>query len=256
MQTKSYNGSEHIKTEHIIKINEGISKRTIVSALIIMIAVPVTIWFGIVYLNDRKYYYVSLLIIIYSMVPFFMVFENREPQAREIIIISVLAALGVIGRSMFFMLPAFKPMVAIVIISGVTMGAESGFLVGAMTAFASNFIFGQGPWTPWQMFSLGLIGFISGILQRKGLLKKNKWSLCIYGLIVTYLIYGGIMNFASIMMHTNTVTKQILITTYIAGISYDSIHASATVFFMYFISDSMIEKLDRIRLKYGLIRYK
>ncbi len=231
-----------------------LGKRTIVSLFIILVLIPITMWFGITYLNDRKYYYISMLMIIYVMVPFFMVFENREPRARELIVISVLTALVVIGRTIFFMLPAFKPMIAIVIIAGVTFGAESGFLVGAMSAFVSNFIFGQGPWTPWQMFSLGLIGFIAGILQQKGLLKKNKLNLCIFGCISTYLIYGGIMNFASILMYSNTITKPMVIATYASGIPYDTVHATATVFFMYFLSDTMIEKLDRIRLKYGMIQ--
>jgi energy-coupling factor transport system substrate-specific component len=152
------------------------------------------------------------------------------------------------------MIPAFKPMIAIVIIAGVTFGAESGFLVGAMSAFVSNFIFGQGPWTPWQMFSLGLIGFIAGIFCQKGWLKKNRLDLCIFGCISTYLIYGGIMNLASILMYSNTITKTMVIATYISGIAYDTVHAIATIFFMYFLSNTMIEKLDRIRVKYGMIR--
>lgn len=243
-----------INAEQYKKDKKRLGKRTLVSSLIILVLIPITIWFGILYLNDRKYYYISLLIIIYTMVPFFMVFENREPQARELIIISVLTTTAVIGRAVFFMLPAFKPMIAIVIIAGVTFGAESGFLVGATTAFVSNFLFGQGPWTPWQMFSLGIIGFIAGILQRKGKLKKNRTSLCIFGVVITYLVYGGIMNFASIMMFTNKLSQDLMIKTYLAGIPYDTVHASATFFFLYFISTPMIEKLDRIRLKYGMIR--
>lgn len=233
---------------------KSLNRRTIVSLFIILIFIPLTMWFGIKFLNDRKYYYISLLMIIYIMFPFFMTFENREPQAREVIVIAVLSATAVIGRSVFFMIPAFKPMIAIVIISGVTFGAESGFLVGASSAFVSNFIFGQGPWTPWQMFSLGLIGFIAGILEKGGMLKKNKWNLCVFGCLITYLIYGGIMNFASVSMYSNKITREMLIAAYLSGIPYDTVHATATVFFMYFLSDTMIEKLDRIRKKYGMLR--
>ena len=70
-------------------------------------------------------------------------------------------------------MPQFKPVVALVIIAGVCFGGETGFLVGAVTGFVSNFFFGQGPWTPWQMFALGIVGFIGGILFKKGFLRKD-----------------------------------------------------------------------------------
>ena len=92
------------------------------------------------------------------MLPFFLVFENRRPQAREVVVIAVMAALAVAGRAAFFMLPQFKPTAAIVIIAGVGLGAEAGFLTGALAGFVSNFFFGQGPWTPWQMFAFGIPG--------------------------------------------------------------------------------------------------
>ena len=83
------------------------------------------------------------------MLPFFMVFEDRRPQAREVVIIAAMAGLGVAGRVAFFMVPQFKPAAAVVIISGVCLGGEAGFLTGALVGFVSNFFFGQGPWTPW-----------------------------------------------------------------------------------------------------------
>ena len=140
-----------------------------------------TIYIGIYYLGDRKYYFISMLIILETMLPFAMVFEGRKPQARELIIISVLCAIGVAGRAAFFMLPQFKPVVAIVIIAGVTFGGEAGFLVGAVTGFVSNMFFGQGPWTPWQMFAFGIIGFLAGVLFRKGFLRRSTIALCIFG---------------------------------------------------------------------------
>ncbi len=232
----------------------GFKKRAMISYFIILVLVPLTIWFGMTFLNDRKYYFISMFLVIYTLIPFFMVFENRDPQARELIIISVLAALAVIGRTIFFMVPAFKPMMAIVIISGIAFGPESGFLVGAMSAFVSNFFFGQGPWTPWQMFALGLTGFFAGVLFKKGIIKKNRLSLCIYGFVTTFLIYGGIMNMASVLMYTDKGTGKMFLASYISGIPYDTVHAISTVFFLYFLSKPMIEKLDRIRIKYGMLR--
>lgn len=113
-----------------------------------------------------------------------MAFEGRKPQAREIVIIAVLCALGVAGRAAFYMLPQFKPVLALVIISGAAFGGETGFLVGSVTMLVSNMLFQQGPWTPWQMFAMGIIGFISGLLFGSGFLSRSRLSLCIFGFLV------------------------------------------------------------------------
>lgn len=230
-----------------------LTKRTVVAVFMALLAIPFTIYFGIFYLQDRKYYFISLLIILETIIPFCMVFESRRPQARELVIISVLCAIAVSGRAAFFMLPQFKPVVALVIIAGVCFGGETGFLVGAVTGFVSNFFFGQGPWTPWQMFAFGIIGFIAGILFRKGLLRKTKASLCVFGGLATIIIYGGIMNPATIIMSQDRLNFSMIKTAYISGLPFDLVHGASTAFFLWFISEPMIEKLDRIKNKYGLI---
>ena len=126
-------------------------------AALLMVA-PAAILYGVYGLGDRKYYLVSLLLLACAILPFFQLFERRKPQARELVTLAVLCAIAVAGRAAFYMLPQFKPVAAIVIIAGVCLGAQSGFLVGAVSAFVSNFFFGQGPNTPWQMFAFGIIG--------------------------------------------------------------------------------------------------
>lgn len=230
-----------------------LSKRTLAAMAMILVAIPLTIFIGFYYLGDRKYYFISLLIILETMLPFVLIFESRKPQARELIIISVLCAIGVAGRAAFFMLPQFKPVVAIVIIAGVAFGGEVGFLVGAVTAFVSNMFFGQGPWTPWQMFAFGIIGFLAGVLFRKGLLLRVRGALCIFGGFVTFIIYGGIMNPAAVFMFQAKPTAEMFYLYYLQGIPFDLVHAAATVLFLWLISQPMLEKLDRIKVKYGLI---
>lgn len=238
-----------------IKTNGGkTGKRTAAAALMIVLLIPLTLYVGIHYWGDRKYYLTSLLIISETMLPFFMVFEGRRPQAREIVIISVLSAIAVAGRAAFFMLPQFKPVAAIVIISGVCFGGETGFLVGAVTGLVSNFLFGQGPWTPWQMFSFGLIGFVSGLLFCGGGIKKTRITLSVFGFLATLVIYGGIMNPASLIMARQDITRQMLASFYAAGLPLDLIHAFSTAFFLWFLAEPMIEKLERVKIKYGLIQ--
>ena len=159
--------------ERSMKKDRRIGKRTLVSLLLILAAIPFVIFFGIFFLNDRSDIFISMCIIGLSMIPFCMVFEGRNPQAREILLIAVMAAIAVVGRMAFFMLPQFKPVTAIVIIAGVGLGAEAGFLTGAMAGFVSNFFFGQGPWTPWQMFSFGIIGFLAGVIFSKSKNRKG-----------------------------------------------------------------------------------
>lgn len=240
------------KNQHSIKDGK-LAKRTLAATFLILIVIPITIFVGIFYLQDRKYYFISLLIILEIMIPFCMAFESRGPQARELVIISVLCAVAVAGRTVFFMIPQFKPVVALVIIAGVCFGGETGFLVGAVTGFVSNFFFGQGPWTPWQMFAFGIIGFMAGITFKKGFLRKTKASLCIFGGISTIVLYGGIMNPATVVLWQDKPTAEMIVSAYVMGFPFDLLHAVSTVFFLWFISEPMIEKLERIKLKYGLI---
>ncbi|MDD4566226.1 MAG: ECF transporter S component [Eubacteriales bacterium] len=228
-------------------------KRTKAAAIMILVFIPLTILFGVYFLNDRKYYIISLLIICYTMIPFIMVFERRKPQARELIIIAVLIAIAVAGRAAFFMAPQFKPVIAVVIIAAVCFGAEAGFLVGAMTGFVSNFFFGQGPWTPWQMFCFGMIGFLAGVLFQKGLLKRTRKQLCIFGGLSTFFIYGGIVDLWTIFMVSPKPEIETAILVYGTALGFNAIHAFATVVFLYILANPMIEKLERIKIKYGLL---
>ena len=245
-----------MKSENKIQIeveNRKLPKRTFAASIMILVAIPLTIWFGIYYLDDRKYYFISSMVILETLIPFMMVFESRKPQARELVIISVICAIAVAGRTAFFMIPQFKPVVAIVIIAGVCFGGEAGFLVGAVTGFVSNFFFGQGPYTPWQMFAFGIIGFLAGLFFRKGLLLRDKKSLCIFGGISTFIIYGGLMNPAAVIIFQEKVNMEMILASYFAGIPFDLVHAASTVIFLYIMAEPMLEKLDRIKQKYGLI---
>ncbi len=233
--------------------DRNLSKRTIVSAMLILLLIPLTIFVGMYYLGDRKYYFISILIILEIMIPFFMVFEKREPQPRELVVIAVLCAIGVAGRAAFFMIPQFKPVAAIVIISGVAFGPESGFLVGAITMFLSNILYGQGPLTPWQMFAMGIIGFLAGIFFRKGFLRRDKCSLSIFGGLSVFFIYGLIMNSASVLVFQAKLNWKMIRSALILGIPFDLIHGGATFFFLMLMGESFLEKLDRIKIKYGLV---
>ncbi len=235
------------KEENLSK--QKLSKKTLLAIFFILFAIPLTILFGHFFLDSKKYYITSLLVIIETMIPFLFVFEGRKPKARELVVISVLCAIGVVGRIAFSAIPQFKPTLAIVIISGICFGSETGFLVGATTAFVSNFFFGQGPWTPWQMFAFGITGFLAGILFKK----KTRLTLCIYGFLATFIIYGAVMNTSTVLLATDTPTLKMFIPAFLSGAPMDLIHAVSTAFFLWFGAESMVDKIERIKTKYGLI---
>ena len=231
-----------------------LSRRTIIASVLALILVPFTLFLGLKYFSGNKYYILTLLILLECMAPFFLIFEGRKPQARELVTVAVLCAIGVAGRSALFMIPQCEPVMALTIIVGVAFGGETGFLVGAMTMLCSNFFMGQGPWTPWQMFAMGIIGFLAGMLFRKGLLRRTKGALCTFSIIACVIIYGGIINPAYALLYSETINPGVIIGYYLMGFVPDCIHAATTAVFMWFIAEPMLEKLDRIKVKYALVQ--
>lgn len=254
-QTSPMPQKPELKTELIAMLsreNRKRSKRTMLTTAMILLLIPLTLFFGSYYLGDRKYYFISLLVLLEGMAPFFLLFEGRKPQARELVMLASLCAIGVVGRAAFFMLPQCKPVMALTILAGVSLGGESGFLVGSMTMLVSNILFSQGPWTPWQMFAMGLIGFLAGALTQKGLLRAKRGSLCVFGAVAAMVIYGGIMNPASALLWSQTINGKILLTYYLAGFPMDCVQAAATALFLWFAAEPVLEKLERAKKKYGL----
>ena len=240
-------------SEKPLKKNKSWNRTSWISLLIILVLIPATVlvsW----HLGDRKYYICSVLIIIFSMIPFFAGFESRKPQARELVTIAVLCAIAVASRAAFIMLPSFKPMVGIIIIAGMAFGGQVGFLTGAVSGFASNFIFGQGPWTPWQMFAYGIAGFIAGVLTEKGILKpEKKVPVTVFGGLVVMLIVGPLLDTCTLFTMSFMVNTSSAAAVYLAGVPFNAVHAAAVMLTLFFLTKPMMEKLNRIKIKYGMM---
>ena len=237
-----------------MKINRVLNSKTVAAAAILLSALLVAA--GVFLLEDRKYMLISMGIVILSFIPFAAMFEGRKPRAREITVTAVMIAIAVVSRAAFFMLPQFKPMTAVVIISGIALGGETGFVVGAMSAFVSNMLVGQGPWTPWQMFALGIIGFISGLIFTEQNFQKKKLIVGIYGFLAAFLIYGFIVDTSTIVMTVYQLNFQAVLAVYLAGVPFNLIHGAATFIFLMLIGNSMIRKLSRITKKLGILHGK
>lgn len=192
----------------------------------------------------------TLFTVILSMIPFFLHFERKKPRPREMMPVAVLAALAAAGRVLFAAFPNVKPVTAIVILAGCCFGRQSGFLTGALAALASNIFFGQGPWTPWQMYAWGTAGYLAGVLQEKGWLEK-KWAVLVFGFLVS-LLYGALMDSWYIIGFLAPVTWQKAAAAYGAGLPFSLVHGAATVGFLALAFFSWRRKLFRIRRKYGI----
>ncbi|MEF9969885.1 MAG: ECF transporter S component [Ruthenibacterium sp.] len=229
-----------------------LNKRTALSLFVVLAAIPALLFVSML-AGNRHYYITSLLMIVCAMLPLFLLFEQRKPQAHELVLLAVMCTIAVLSRTLFIWIPHFKPLVAIVIITGVSFGAEAGFLTGAVSGFVSNFIFGQGPLTPWQMFAFGMAGFLAGLLFQKGLLHKNNRSLCVFGGAAVLLLVGPLLDTGALFMMTSVLTPESAAAVYLSGLPVNVIHAFATVLTLRLVSRPMFEKLDRIQLKYGVI---
>lgn len=202
----------------------------------------------------KGYYLISLIIIAAAIFGFMWSFEKRRPKTGEVVTLAVMTSLAVVGRVLFFMTPQFKPSVAIIIVTGIMLGKEAGFLSGALTAFVSDFFFGQGPWTPYQMIAFGIIGFLSAALftRRGEKIVEKKVQLSVYGFAVTFIIYGLIMDVSSVLMYTDRPSLKAIAAAYITGIVFNLIHGISTFVFLWILARPIMKKIARIKLKYGI----
>lgn len=230
--------------------NKNSTVKKILSACVVLVLIPLTAWLGVWLFADRKYNIISIGVALLSCVPFFIRFEKGKSGSREMVIIAVMTSLSVIGRLIFTPIPAFKPVSAIVIITGTALGPEAGFMVGSLSAIVSNIFFGQGPWTPFQMFVWGFIGFFAGVVFRKSK-KPNKIAMSLMGVI------GGVL--FSIMMDiwtTLSIDGTFLWTRYLASVAASfpimTIYAVSNVIFLLILARPFLEKLNRIKIKYGV----
>lgn len=222
------------------------------SILMILVAVPVILIFTW-YFGDRKYYLSSLAVIICAIAAFWTGFERRKPQTRVIVLLAVICAVAVVSRGAFIMIPQFKPMAAVIMICGMYLGPRAGFTAGSISMFASNFIFGQGPWTPWQMFAFGLAGFLAGILKKKRVMTEERiFITSLTGGVMIPLIVGPILDTCTVFMMSTMMDADSILAVYAAGLPFNMIHGAATFLTLLLLCRPVGRKLERIKSKYGI----
>lgn len=203
--------------------------------------------------TDTNYYIVAVIILILSMLPFFVSFEKSRPSARELTLIAGLIAVAVISRAVFYLIPQVKPIGAVVIVCGACLGARRGYFIGAMSAFLSNFIFGQGTWTPFQMAAMGIVGLAAGLMFKK---KAKRIPMAIAGFVLCFAVYGLIVDLSSVLMMTNDYSIESVLSIYAAGVPFGLTFGASTALFLLLFGEAFIKKINRIVTKYGILEGK
>lgn len=192
----------------------------------------------------------TLLVAVVAIGIFFVGWERSKPGLRQIMPTVVLAALAAAGRMLFAVVPSVKPVTSVSIVAGAVFGKRCGFMVGALAALVSNFFFGQGPWTPWQMYAWGLVGYIAGILASHHIL-ESKVAIYLYGFFAAF-IYALCLNTWTLVGFVQPFTWHSFALAYGAALPLDLIHAVSNVAFLFLIYAPWKRKLQRVKSKYDL----
>lgn len=175
-------------------------------------------------------------------------YERTHPSAKVLALVATLAALAALGRIAFAPLPSIKPTTDIVLLSGYVLGGAPGFAIGAIGALASNLVFGQGPWTPWQMVAwggVGVLGAALGALSRRRLGRVPLALACLAG----GLFFGAVMDLASwVTFSGQQTTGQLLV---IAGgsLPFNVAHAVGNLVFCLAFGPAFVRALERFRAR-------
>ena len=226
-------------------------KSNIATILIFLLAVPGTLILGSK-MPGRWYYLTSTLIIMEMLIPFFLKFEGRKPQARELVVLAVMCALAVAAR-VAIPIPNFKAIYAIIMIAGIAFGPESGFLVGAVSALSSNFFLSQGPYTPWQMMAYGAGGMLAGFLFQKGRLPRKHVLMGIVGFLSVLLLVGPLLDTCTVFLAPISMNWGSILAIDISGFTVNISQGLSTFLVLFLLGNPMLEKLDRIKVKYGMM---
>lgn len=203
-------------------------------------------------------YVAAVLVIALATAPFLISFERSRPDAREVVLMAVLTALAVASRAAFAFVPHFKPMAGVVMIAGIALGPRAGFLVGALAALASGFLFGQGPWTPFQMIAFGAAGGAAGLLAARGafpradLSLRARLGLAAFGFAFVVLVLGPILDTSTLFLMVSALTPAGAAAVYLAGLPVNAIHGAATALTLLLAANPLLGQIARVRRKYGL----
>lgn len=200
--------------------------------------------------KNNRYNLLSLYVVIMSFVPFFHSFEKKEMATRELVLIAVMTATAVVSKIIFFFTPSVNPLVSIVIISGIQFGPLFGFMVGALSPFVANMMFTQGPWTPFQMLTTGLIGVIAGSQW----IKKSENNRIVISSLAVFsgVLYSLLMDIWTVLSIDGVFTWTRYLTVLVPAIPFTITYMVSNAVFTNVLIKPLSTKIKRVKEKYGL----
>ena len=229
-------------------------KSHIATLLVFFLAIPATLFLG-GKLPGRGFYITGTAIIIQLMLPFFMAFEGRKPQARELAVMAVLCVIAIVGRAAI-PIPNFKAIFAIIMLAGIAFGPETGFMVGAISAFASNFFYGQGPYTPWQMMAYGAGGMLAGFFFARGRLPQKPVAMAVFGFFAVMLWVGPLLDCSSVFLMTTSINWTSVLAIFVSGFPINITQSVCVALVMLLLGRPLLDILERLQRKYGIMPEK
>ena len=220
-------------------------RRTYAAEIVALVAVPATL-LACAALDLESSALLTLLVTGCALVLFLVSYERSKPALRQVLPAATLAAVAAAGRVLFAPVPYVKPVSAIAIVAGATLGRREGFMVGALAALVSNVFFGQGQWTPWQMYAWGLVGYLSGVLPL-----ERRWAPYAWG-VASALLYGLLLNGWYVVGFVRPLTWAGALAGYAAGIPFDVVHGIATAGFLVVVWGAWGRSIRRVVAKYAL----
>ena len=191
---------------------------------------------------------VSFLILGRVLLAGFAWYERSRPPSQVLALVAALAALAIAGRIAFAAFPNVKPTTDIVIFAGYALGPAPGFAVGALSGLVSNFWFGQGPWTPWQMAAWGLCGVL-GALLALGVRNAGRLTLAaVCGF--AGIAYGALLNFSLMATYGGELSLQRFLILEGRAVPFDAAHAIGNVVFALLAGPAMVRMLARFRRRF------
>jgi energy-coupling factor transport system substrate-specific component len=190
----------------------------------------------------------SFLIVGAVILAGFAWYERSRPPSQVVALVAALAALAIAGRIAFAAFPNVKPTTDIVIFAGYALGGAPGFAVGALVALVSNFWFGQGPWTPWQMAGWGLCGVLGAALAL-GTRNAGRVTLaatCAFAGIA----YGALMNFSLMATYGGDLSWRHFLVLEARAIPFEVAHVLGNVVLALVAGPAMVRMLVRFRERF------